>query len=217
MSCLQREFTREARDSAPDFATSYRVCESERETVRDAGIAALRENSAYLVATERETHERMDLDAVEERRCGYPVREVDVDTTNGSGAIVELAIRHTDVRSDGQPGRLGEILADRGVERASLGSADPVRARAQDERRPAVGLGDGNEVDERSDVAGDRVVLDADRQSREQSIGERRPQRRAIDLIRDGSNSDGPPWCITLGDPTDRPAFARSDRSGGHA
>ncbi len=78
-----------------------------------------------------------------------------------------------------------------------------------------VRFGDREPVADQTDVVGERVVLDAGRDGRRQTVGERRAPLRAVDVDPgDPARAEGPPrFILMFRGPTDRAAFAGSHGS----
>lgn len=162
-----------------------------------------------------EIEDRVEIDSVVHQKGIEVLREADAEPADEAQPVFERAIGEAGVGRDRQTGLALQVLAERGVERLPGGSADAVRAGAEDEGRSRLGLLKGEPVRERARLVGTRVVLDSAGEGREEAKGQGRTKTGARNLVVDGADAERPPVLQRLGGPPDRPAFAGSERSTG--
>jgi len=81
------------------------------------------------------------------------------------------AIGHSKVRSNRKPQQLRYVFADCGVDRPAARRADPVGARAENDRGSVLALGYCNNVGQQPYVTGSWVIFDTEEKARVHAVG----------------------------------------------
>ena len=157
----------------------------------------------------------MNSHAVEQDGRGPTVGETNVQAADDSRTIVERAVSHTGVRTHRKFCVMLHVLTNRRVKGLSRRRADSIRTRSHDQRGSDVRLSYDDEVGERANLAREWVVLQARGESRMETVSQSIAPRRAVDLIRDDTNSVRP-LVIVFSCPAHGAAFAGSKRSTRH-
>src|ERR1041384_6368387 len=118
-----------------------------------------------------EVQHRMDLHAVEGVDERKPFAEKNGKSSDWSHAMIKSSVCCAGIRRDRQSRSFFQVLTNGGKEGLAAGRADSIRARPKHYRGPASFFRNDKKVHQRFELAGARIVLDAELQTRMNLIG----------------------------------------------
>jgi hypothetical protein len=157
----------------------------------------------------------MEVHAIEDHERRQSTAEAYVEAADRSSLVLVGAVRHPDIWRQRHSDVGVQVLRQRHVEGLPRGRTDAIRAGSRHDSGTPRRLVQKPYIRERRKAFGLGVVLDPDRDTPGELTGQRCPQRGAIDLALDRSETEGESPASSS-DPTDRSPLAGSKRSGRH-